>query len=378
MVVGTMGTDIIKLDAADLDLSKIRRAAEVVDAGGLVAFPTETVYGIAARVRSDSLARLDSVKGRDPSKPYTLHIGEKVEVGRYVPSIGLRAERLVENAWPGPLTVVFELDSKDMDRQERTLAREVFEGLYRDNSIGIRCPDNAIAAALLGHTSNPVVAPSANMAGQSAAVDAGAVLSAFSGEIDLVLDGGRCKYGMSSTVAKIGKHGLEILRAGVYADAEVEIMSQVTFLILCTGNSCRSPMAEGIFRKYLAEKLGCEVDCLGRKGYKVSSAGVLDMAGLSASSEAVAACAAKGVDIRAHRSQTLTRRLVEESSRVFAMERMHQARVAALSPGAAAKCVLLAGDSEIPDPIGQQQAVYNGCADLIEEAVRKRISELVI
>lgn len=137
-------------------------------------------------------------------------------------------------------------------------------------------------------------------------------------------------------------------------------------------------MAEGIFRKYLAEKLGCEVDCLGRKGYKVSSAGVLDMAGFSASSEAVAACAAKGVDIRAHRSRTLSRRLIEESSRVFAMERMHQAKVAALSPGAAAKCVLLAGDSEIPDPIGQQQAVYNACADLIEEAVRKRISELVI
>jgi protein-tyrosine phosphatase len=378
MVVGTMRTDVIKLNAADPDLSKIREAAEVVDAGGLVAFPTETVYGIAARVRSDTLAMLDSLKGRNRSKPYTLHIGQKDEVGRYVPSIGLRAERLVENAWPGPLTVVFELDANDIDRQKTTLAREVFEGLYRDNSIGIRCPDSGIAAALLRHTSNPVVAPSANMAGQPPGVNADAVLSAFSGRVDLVIDGGECKYGMSSTVAKIGKDGLEILRAGVYTDAEVETMSEVTFLIVCTGNTCRSPMAEGIFRKYLAEKLGCEVDHLGRKGYKVSSAGVLDMADHSASSEAVAACAAKGVDIRAHRSQTLTPRLVEESSRVFAMERMHQAKVAALSPGAAARCVLLAGDSEIADPIGQRQAVYNACADLIEESVRKRISELVI
>lgn len=378
MVVGTMRTDVMKLDAADLDLSKIREAAEVVDAGGLVAFPTETVYGIAARVRSHTLAMLDSLKGRDRSKPYTLHIGQKDEVGRYVPSIGLRAERLVENAWPGPLTVVFELDAKGIDRQERTLAREVFKGLYRGNSIGIRCPENAIAAAVLRHTNNPVVAPSANMAGQPPAVNADGVLSAFSGMIDLVIDGGQCRYGTSSTVAKIGKDGPEILRAGVYTDAEVETMSQVTFLIVCTGNTCRSPMAEGIFRKYLAEKLGCEVDQLGEKGYKVSSAGVLNMACLSASSEAVAACAAKGVDIKAHRSQTLTRRLVEESSRVFAMERMHQGKVAALSPGAAARCVLLAGDSEIPDPIGQRQAVYNACADLIEEAVRKRISELVI
>ena len=76
MVVGTMRTDVIKLNAADPDLSKIREAAEVVDAGGLVAFPTETVYGIAARVRSDTLAMLDSLKGRDRSKPYSLLIGQ--------------------------------------------------------------------------------------------------------------------------------------------------------------------------------------------------------------------------------------------------------------------------------------------------------------
>jgi len=151
MVVGTMRTDVIKLNAADPDLSKIREAAEVVDAGGLVAFPTETVYGIAARVRSNTLAILDSLKGRALSKPYTLHIGQKGDVGRYVPSIGLRAERLVENAWPGPLTVVFELDANDIDRQKTTLAREVFEGLYRDNSIGIRCPDSGIAAKKKSH-----------------------------------------------------------------------------------------------------------------------------------------------------------------------------------------------------------------------------------
>jgi len=102
------------------------------------------------------------------------------------------------------------------------------------------------------------------------------------------------------------------------------------------------------------------------------------MAGLPASAEAIAACAAKGIDIKAHKSKTLSRQLVEESDFIFAMTRMHCERVTTLSPEATDKCVLLAGNKEIPDPIGQPQQVFNECAELIEEAVRERIGELVI
>ncbi|MBN2137038.1 MAG: threonylcarbamoyl-AMP synthase [Sedimentisphaerales bacterium] len=377
-VVLAMKTKIVKLDAANIDLGQIIEVAELVDRGGLVAFPTETVYGIASRVKGDSLARLSNVKGREPSKPYTLHISRKEEVGRYVPTIGMRAGRLIEKAWPGPLTIVFELNGDDIERQRQRLKDEVFKGLYRDNCIGVRCVDNAVAGALLERTGNPVVAPSANHAGQSPAVDADEVAAALSGQIDLILDGGSCKYGKSSTVVRISGGEVEILRGGVYSDAEIEDFSQVHFLFVCTGNTCRSPMAEGIFRKYLAEKLNCEVDALGEMGYKVMSAGVLDMVGSPVSRESAAACAARGVDIQGHRSQPLSRKLIEESYLVFAMERMHQARVLALCPDAAGKCVLLAGKHNITDPIGQPQAVYRKCADLIESAVKKRIGELVI
>jgi protein-tyrosine phosphatase len=137
-------------------------------------------------------------------------------------------------------------------------------------------------------------------------------------------------------------------------------------------------MAEGMFRKFLAEKLHCKVDQLDKIGYKVSSAGLMDMAGSPASVEAIAACAAKGIDIKAHKSTTLTRQLVEESDFVFAMTRMHCERAAALCPEAANKCMLLAGNREISDPISQSQQVFDDCADSIEEAVRERISELWI
>jgi len=378
-----MQTKIVKLDVTKIDSAKIEEAAQLVDAGGLVAFPTETVYGIACRVETASLTKLDNLKGRSPDgsatgKHYTLHIGQKADVEKYVPAVRLRAQKLIKNGWPGPLTIVFELTERDIEEQQKSLKKEIFVRLYRGNSIGIRCPDNEVAAMLLQRTKEPVVAPSANKTNQPPAADAEQVFAQFSGQIDLLLDAGPCKYKKSSTVVKIGKKGLEILRAGVYSEAELEAMSEVKFLFVCTGNTCRSPMAKGMFCKYWAEKLQCEVDHLDKKGYKVFSAGVMDTAGLPASAEAVAACAAKGIDIKAHKSQVLTRELVEESDFIFAMTRMHFERVSALSPEAADKCVLLAGEKEIPDPIGQPQEVFNDCAGLIEEAVRERISELWI
>jgi protein-tyrosine phosphatase len=373
-----METRVVKLDAAEVDAVEIKEAAALVDAGGLLAFATETVYGIACRVKTDSLAKLDRLKGRDHTKHYTLHIGQKSELDKYVPTIGLRAEKLIKNAWPGPLTIVFELDKKDIDKQQEKLEREVFEGLYKDNSLGIRCPDSPIAAMLLQTTSNPVVAPSANITGQAPAVDADQVLAQLSGQIELLLDTGPCRYKKSSTVVKIGKKGLEILRPGVYSRAELEALSQVQFLFVCTGNTCRSPMAEGIFRKYLAEKSQCKVDQLDKIGYKVCSAGVINQVGFPASTEAITACAAKGIDIGAHKNKRLSKELIEESDFIFAMERVHQEQTIALSPNAVNKCLLLAGDEEIHDPIGRPQKFFDSCAERIEKAVKIKISELVI
>ena len=372
-----METKVIQVDSVNIDLAKIADAAAVVDGGGVVGFPTDTVYGLACRVSGESLARLDVLKERDSNKPYTLHIGRPEDVGGYVPAVGLKAGKVIEKAWPGPLTIVFELDQEGLAVQRGVVGGDVFEGLYRGNSIGVRCPDNAVAAALLEETRYPVGAPSANAEGERPAVDAQEVLASLDGKIDLVLDGGPCKYGKSSTVAKIGKDGVEILRGGIYSRAELDAISEIRFLCVCTGNTCRSPMAEGIFRKYLGEKLGCEVDRLGDMGYKVSSAGLLDMGGAPASSESVNACAARGVDISSHRSQQLTAELIDESDLIFAMERMHQESVKAFCADAAEKCVLLAEDN-ITDPIGQRQAVYDGCADLIEDAVKKRIGELLL
>lgn len=377
-----METKIIKLDPADIDMDKIRQGADIIDSGGLVVFPTETVYGIASTVSELAFSSLDQAKDRPGDKRYTLHIPNPDAISQYIPTLSFRVCKLIDNAWPGPVTIVFELSEEDLAKQKKRLGEQIFDLLYQNGTIGVRCPDNSIATSLLSECKNPVVAPSANLSGQKPALTSKMVLEQLDGRVDMVIapqmETDACRFHQSSTVVKISSGNISILRDGTVKNAEIEKMSQVRILFVCTGNTCRSPMAEFFCKKYIAEKLECNLDELQKKGYKVVSAGVYGMDGVPASSEVVDICGRKGVDASGHSSQPLTAELIEGCDVIFAMTGGHLHGILNMSPQAESKSFLLDSSKDIPDPIGGGFEVYNKCALVIERALENRLCEMMI
>lgn len=190
----------------------VARAVEVLNRGGLVAFPTETVYGLGALLsRPRALARIFHVKGRPGDKPLIVHVYDEGAARKVVSAWPPAARRLVRRFWPGPLTLVLP--------RAPGIPEEVTRG---GATVAVRCPSHPVARALLAAAEGPVAAPSANLSGRPSPVSAAQVLADLGGSIDMILDGGPPPGGTESTVVDMSKAPPVILRIGAVPAAEVE------------------------------------------------------------------------------------------------------------------------------------------------------------
>ena len=202
-----MRTQLIKVSAVDDPI--IVEAGELIRRGELVAFPTETVYGLGADgLDPVACQKIFAVKGRPSDKPLSLHVSS-VEMIDRIAHVSPIAQRLIETFLPGPLTLILPKRSVVPD--------EVTCGL---STVGIRMPDNDIALALIEAAGVPIAAPSANRSGRPSPTSAQDVLDELNGLIPLVLDGGECRLGQASTILDV--ESMKILRAGSISIDQLE------------------------------------------------------------------------------------------------------------------------------------------------------------
>jgi L-threonylcarbamoyladenylate synthase len=209
----------LAVDAKNLESKGSRQAiaeaAEILRAGGTVAFPTETVYGLGANALDEqAVRRIFEAKERPTWDPLIVHIGERRKLGDVADCVSQIAERLMDRFWPGPLTLLLP--------KHPGVPQLVTAGLPK---VGVRMPAHPVARALLAAAEVPVAAPSANRFGRTSATSAAHVAEDLEGRIDAILDGGETAHGVESTVVEVREDQCVIFRPGVITAQQIEVVS---------------------------------------------------------------------------------------------------------------------------------------------------------
>jgi len=370
----------MQLGKTDSISQTVHQAREVLTSGGLLVFPTETVYGIAASAASQKgFESLQAFKGR--GHPFTIHLPNPDAAGRYIDLSDPVLRRLVHKVFPGPITLVVDADQPQIDRlqKESGLEPQAINRLYHQKTVGLRCPDSPIGQAVLGAIEAPVVASSANRPGQAPPHTAEDAARCVGDAAEMIADGGPCRLAKPSTIVRVfkedGRFQVNIIRQGAYDERLIKKLMQWTAVFVCSGNTCRSPMAEGIAKQALAQQYGVSVDQLGSVGAQALSAGIFAFQGMPATPEAIDVMNTMGIDLTRHYSQPLSPELIHQADVLYCMTPVHRSAVIHMSPTAEDKIQMLVPDGEVSDPIGSGLSGYQQCAKLIQHQVTQRLKE---
>ena len=381
---GRVATALSMAHAGD----RTRWLGETLAAGGLVALPTETVYGVFASAAGDGLARFESAllagnatddAARLGTRPHTWHAPDVRAVLSLVDIHAAAARRLLTALLPGPVRFAIELDEPTLARVRGVLGVE--PGVIDDGStLLVRVPETGLSRGVLAAASEAdclaVVACRLSAMPWWTGGDAApsrAMLDEIveAGRVSAAVDGGPCEHGGPSTLVRLSPRGaFAIVTEGVVPEAGVMAALERKILFVCTGNTCRSPMAEALARAVLA---GRTED---GQTVTVASAGVAAADGMPASSEAVEVLGERGIALESHRSRRLTAKMVAEAEAIFTMTPSHLAAVLDLDPSAAARATVLDPSGDVPDPIGGPIEVYRETAERIAALVRTRLREM--
>lgn len=192
--------------------NQIQEAAAIIRNGGLVAFPTETVYGLGANaLDEEAVAKVYEAKGRPSDNPMIVHIARASDIGQLTPMLSSTIVTLIDNFWPGPLTLVVKRKPGVPDRTTGGL-----------DTVGVRMPDSPLALELINQAGCPIAAPSANLSGKPSPTRVQDVIEDLDGKVDAILEGPACRVGIESTVLDVTGDTPMILRPGIVTAENIE------------------------------------------------------------------------------------------------------------------------------------------------------------
>lgn len=371
-----MAPQVLDVAAASDPRDAVHRVVQALVEGKVVALPTETVYIAAASALSDrGVQRLLAIRAGKLEGPAALAVRSTDEVLDYVPELPRVGQRLARRCWPGPVTL--QLPDAQPESAVYRLPTAVRDVVVPGGEIRLRVPAHELVLSALRLLAGPVVMIGARHANDPDSVTAQEVISRLGSEVDLVLDDGRCKFAQRSSIVRIDQKGFRLIRPGVFTEANLQRLASFMVVLVCTGNTCRSPMAEALLKKRLADRLGCQIGELDDRGIVIMSAGISAPPGGRAAAEAIQAMQDRGLDLRQHESQPLSERIVRFADVILTMTRGHRDAILQAWPDAEARVHPISrGRGDVADPIGGPLDLYRRCGEQLDGYLKEWAEEL--
>jgi protein-tyrosine phosphatase len=352
------------------------QAVQSLAAGHLVILPTDTSYlACACALNPDAARRLyeiPSTGGRNPRLQVV--VTDSAQALDWVPAMPMLGQRLARRAWPGPL--VLSILNATRTGLLMYLSDEVAGMLLRDGWLELRAADHDAIVQALTLLPGPVVCRAAQLQSGPEVCDSAALAGSPPAWADLVITDGPTKFSRPATVVEITADAWRVMVPGAVSEEELRQLSGCHIVFVCTGNTCRSPLAEALCKKLLADHLACAPEELPARGFVVQSAGLFALPGQEASPEAVNVARDFGADLAGHRSQLLTNELLLQADHVLAMTASHLHALAGYEPAMLQPPRLLSCEGEdVTDPIGAEPEVYRECARQILYHLQHRLPE---